>query len=1219
MKLLFDQFDELIIEFDSDFNFVSWNKKAKTAFSAIGILQGEKLLSYLKDPLLKELKANPVSSKKFVFTNKGKTVSFTGKSIVSKKESAVFLVLKKTEEKDLNNVNEDTLESVLTKIDIVFYRVRVEENGKKNLYFVSNNASDVFGLSVKEYIDKMSSGEILEYFHKADYPSILSTNDTIFKKKKAAQVFYRFYNKQKKKYVWIEEKGYPLLDKGKKLTGMYGIAREVSSIIENEINLKRTANFYKNILENNLSGYYRINLDYTIIEANDAFARMFGYKSRKEVLNKKVFKLYKSSTDEQQFLQSILKKRKLINHESKVILHSNKVKFFLENASFFKDERTGDEFVEATIFDITESKETQIALQQSEEKFKRLSDSTEEGVLIHDGGIVIEVNESFCKLSGYKESEIVGNSVFKLVSEKSHQLIKERLKSFYELPYEVIGKKKNGKEFVAELVAKEIGKGKKLRVVTIRDVTEKRKTEEALRLSEEKYRNLYEENVAGVFRTNVNGHIYECNRAFLKIFGYKSKTDFLKKSSKSLYFTSKEREDYIRDLRKKRVLNNYELLTRKKDGSKIWVSVNVTLSNTAEGEIIQGTLVDITSQKLAQQELFSNIDKYRKLFENASDAILIVRNWKIIDCNEISAKLFKTTKRKLEGKSFESLIAFDLLDKKQKKEYDDVFVKKNVYKNKVYECVLKDDKKGIIYAEIAVSVITEDNENIYQLIIHDITKQVDEQNQLIRSKENFENLIEYSPDGNLIIDQNKVIYSNTAAVSILGQKNKKSILGKNILSFFVNNAQGELDKLIRLVKETKSNTRFYEYKIKSEGKKLVEVGLQLTSIQYGDLQCVNMILYDLNLKKQLAQQELRANIAEEANRKLEEEIKQHKKTQQKLSDQVAMTNALMEGSQNVLIYTLNRKFEVTSYNSIFEHLALYTLGFDIKKDKMFVKVLEKLISEEDKKIMYERFNLAFKGESVRLEGPLRSSAGSTVWIETFINPIKKEGNVVEISCISTDITEKKQKNEELKNSLKEKEILLKEVHHRVKNNLQIISSILNLQTSFSNDEKVNEILRESQNRVKSMAYLHENLYQNKNFSYINFTDYLVNLSKNLVHSYYLTDSSADLVFDVEKVDLDLDKAIPCGLIVNELLTNAVKYAFPENQRGTIHVSVKQKDDTVTLRVADNGRGLPKHFDVNKTNTLGLQLVTTLTEQLDGTLEVRNSKGAEFVLTFKKTK
>ncbi len=1107
-KLFYENADELFLIVNNDCELIDCNKKAESEFSKLGIQRGMSLFPFVLNVKSKKKFIQQASRKKvkIVFNNINKTLIVEGRLIEADNKRRILLLKSRNDQLELiknpskgNSI--DPLEKILENIDIVFYRVKIDSNGKKNLFFVSKHVSEIFGLNYKDYMNKMKDGSILSFFHKADYPEILKTNHQIFEKKKASQVVYRFYNKQKKKYIWIEEKGYPVLGSGKKLVEMYGIAREVTDRIENEINLNRTANFYKNIIEDNLSGYYRINKKNIIIETNDSFAKILGYKNKRNIIGKSLNSLYKSSTDAKGIYDKIKTKKKLINHESKVVLFSGKIKHFLENISYFRDERSEEEYVEATIFDISEFKSTQEALSESEKKYKKL----------------------------------------------------------------------------------------------------------------------FEDNLAGVFRTSVSGKIYECNESFLHIYGYKSREEISKNGSQSLYFKKADRDKYIKDLKRKKALYNYELLSKRKDNTKVWVLANVSLTYYNNEEMIQGTLIDITKQKTAQENLFQNIDKYRKLFENASDAILIVKNWNIIDCNDISTRLFKTTKRKLEGLKFSDLIVYNELNKDQKKSYNDVFTNKNVYKNKMYECVVKDFKGEFLYVEIAVSVITENDEDIYQLIIHDNTKAIHEQKELERSKQNFENLIEFSPDGNVIIQQGKVIYTNKSAISILNLKSKKMLVGKPIISYFAPNHQNEIEKLIKLVFETKANTRFYEYKIKGENKKPFDVGVQLTYLKYGDLDCINMILYDLNLKKQLAQQELRANIAEEANKKLELEIIEHKKTQQKLSNQVAMNDALMEGSQNVLIYTLNRKYEVTSYNAIFEQMARILFGYDLKSDKSFTKFLEKVITPEDKVIMYEKFKKSFKGDSVRMEGPLLSESGNKIWIETFINPVKKGDKVVEISCISTDITEKKMKSEELKQSLKEKEVLLKEVHHRVKNNLQIISSILNLQTSFSNDTKVNEILKESQNRVKSMAYLHENLYQNKNFTYINFSDYLINLSKNLVHSYYLTENTVELDFRVEKVDLDLDKAIPCGLIVNELLTNAVKYAFNNSSKGVIRIEVHERMGEVTLIVADNGKGLAKGFDVNKTNTLGLQLVTTLTEQLEGQLKVKSTAGAEFCLTFKKTK
>ena len=169
-----------------------------------------------------------------------------------------------------------------------------------------------------------------------------------------------------------------------------------------------------------------------------------------------------------------------------------------------------------------------------------------------------------------------------------------------------------------------------------------------------------------------------------------------------------------------------------------------------------------------------------------------------------------------------------------------------------------------------------------------------------------------------------------------------------------------------------------------------------------------------------------------------------------------------------------------------------------------------------------------------------------------------QGELKEVSFVAHDVTEKRLKNKELVNSLNEKEILLKEVHHRVKNNLQVISSILNLQSSYVSDEKTLTLLKESQNRIKSMSFIHENLYQTKDFSAINFSDYLQNISQNLFQSHKVYSNHIKLKTTIQHNHLDLDKAIPCGLIVNELLSNALKYAFDENQTGEIHVSFVKK-------------------------------------------------------------
>ena len=227
----------------------------------------------------------------------------------------------------------------------------------------------------------------------------------------------------------------------------------------------------------------------------------------------------------------------------------------------------------------------------------------------------------------------------------------------------------------------------------------------------------------------------------------------------------------------------------------------------------------------------------------------------------------------------------------------------------------------------------------------------------------------------------------------------------------------------------------------------------------------------------------------------------------------------------------------------------------------------------------------------------------------------EKGTPLFVGVTAIDITERKKAEEKIKNSLKEKEVLLQEIHHRVKNNLQIISSLLNLQSHYIKDKKYADMLKESQNRIKSMALIHEKLYQSENLAYINANDYIEILVQTLARSYEVT----DIIFtvNVENVSLIVDYAVPCGLIINELVSNAIQHAFPDG-KGEIIITLRFSGDTIQLKVSDNGIGMPDDMDFRTTDSLGLHLVTILAEdQLDGEITLERNEGTTFCVTFKR--
>lgn len=233
----------------------------------------------------------------------------------------------------------------------------------------------------------------------------------------------------------------------------------------------------------------------------------------------------------------------------------------------------------------------------------------------------------------------------------------------------------------------------------------------------------------------------------------------------------------------------------------------------------------------------------------------------------------------------------------------------------------------------------------------------------------------------------------------------------------------------------------------------------------------------------------------------------------------------------------------------------------------------------------------------------------------------------EILISIIDITERKKNEKLIKSSLKEKEVLLREIHHRVKNNLQIISTLLSMQADETDNEEIIDFYTESQNRIQSMALIHENLYQSTDISSINIKKYIKNLLNDIKYSYGTLNDRIKIEIDTEDYSLNIETAVPCGLIINELVSNSLKYAFPHDKTGVISVSLHEislenhekegrKERKFQLKVKDNGIGLPDDFDIDKSTSLGLHLVTALTEQLEGHIKLEKNEGASFTIVFK---
>lgn len=296
--------------------------------------------------------------------------------------------------------------------------------------------------------------------------------------------------------------------------------------------------------------------------------------------------------------------------------------------------------------------------------------------------------------------------------------------------------------------------------------------------------------------------------------------------------------------------------------------------------------------------------------------------------------------------------------------------------------------------------------------------------------------------------------------------------------------------------------------------------------------------------------------------------------------------------------------------SLVNQAAVHLLGYS--EDELVGKPLKSIFAER-------KWNNILQGKDVRdfivnEETTLMTKDGRIIPVLLSISVIRdKDGNERGFVCVGSDLSDHKRAEEAWK-----KEVLLREIHHRVKNNMQVISSLLSLQSSYVKDNQYKEMFKESQNRIKTMALIHEKLYQSHDLEKIDFKEYVIDMVQGLSRAYGVP---GDIVVRVEMDTfyLGIDTAIPCGLIINELVTNSLKHAFP-GKKGEVTVSLRSEDGIIELTVRDNGVGLPENVDFENTQTLGLRLVTMLAkDQLDGEIRVDRRKGTEFCITFREMK
>ncbi|NJD52141.1 MAG: PAS domain S-box protein [Candidatus Methanoperedens sp.] len=684
-----------------------------------------------------------------------------------------------------------------------------------------------------------------------------------------------------------------------------------------------------------------------------------------------------------------------------------------------------------------------------------------------------------------------------------------------------------------------------------------------------------------------DGNIKTVNKAVCELLGYGSE-ELVGQPVDKLFSheNTQSSSPWLDELFKKGIINLEETCLAK-DGRKIPVLLSISSMRGNEGNILGIVYVakDITDRKQMEDTLRRKEELFRSFIENALDTITILNRDGTIGYQSPSVERVLGYKaEELIGKiAFEFIHPEDL--HRSMSSFNQVIGNPGSaqsiefrFKHKdgswrVLEAVGKtmDDKAGLINTNVQVIINS-----------RDITDRKHMEEALQISEKKYSTLVEKGNDGIVIIQNGFLEFINSKMSEIAGYPIKE-VIGKS----FINFVSAEFKEVVinnykkRLAGEEIPNR--YEIAIISKEGKNIPVEINASLIDYKGKRAEMAIIRDITDRKH----------AEEALRESEEKYR-----------------VLMNDASDAIILVDTRE-NIVDANKKAEQLTGYN-----KNELLTMKIFQ-LHPEEER----ERIRVSFK-EGIQKEPavlndlPILRKDGKMVPVDITGNNVVFAGKQMGL-VVFRDITERKLAEDKIKTSLQEKETLLKEIHHRVKNNLQIVSSLLDHQTQYIKDKNVIDIFTESQNRISSMSLIHEKLYRSKDLAKIDFNDYINDLVANLFQSYNSNSGNMKLNMNIQNVRLDIDFAIPCGLIINELVTNSLKYAFPEGRKGEIKIAFFETgENMLELVIGDNGIGISKDLDFRKTESLGLHLVTILAEnQLHGEIYLNRNHGTEFHIKF----
>ncbi len=721
-----------------------------------------------------------------------------------------------------------------------------------------------------------------------------------------------------------------------------------------------------------------------------------------------------------------------------------------------------------------------------------------------------------------------------------------------------------------------------------------------------------------------DGTLLVWNDAAEAISGYK-KTGVLGKRTiwKQLYpdneYRKKVTGDIQRIIRKDTFLENFETEIRCADGTKKIIVWNTRGQRDTKGAITSYIAIgrDITEQKKAEEVIRSREEQFSVIFHNQQTGLIMVDavTHTIVDANVSALSMIGASREDVIGKICHSFVC---PAEKGKCPVSDLG---QMVDNSERVLIRANGEKIPILKSVNPIKIGGRQFLIESFI--DLTERKQMEKQIVESRQLFEDIISFLPDPTFVIDKDGKVLAWNRAIEQLSGVSAGDIIGKGDHEYSLWQYEKRRPILIDLVLHPDQDAGRLDYTGIHWDGRTVTAQTEIVRSGSGHMTSLSLVvspLIDLqgnisgaieSIRDISRLKEAEAELAR-INVNLENIIKDRTEA---LSESERKYRTLFDKTRDALLIIENNKF--VDCNAA----ALQMLGYKTKSE-LFETHPSKLSppTQPDGRLSFEKAEemmaLALRDGSHRFEWVHRKVTGEDFWVEVSLTAIPIQDHQI-IHTAWRDITDRKKAEASIQASLEEKVILLREVHHRVKNNLQIIISLVNLQMRQTDDPEVKKIMSETQNRVRAMSLVHEKLYRSESLSRIDFADYTRYLATQLL-SYYGPDTrKVRLDFVMGKIMVDINTAVPLGLLINEIVSNALKHAFPNGREGTISISGGYTGDLITLVVKDNGIGISADFDWKNTTSLGMRLVNSLIDQIDGTIVLDRSQGTTFTITIKR--